>query len=442
MTEPPHPPSTPDEPWASGEANYPPPQGGGPRPGPGPDPQQGFPGSPSQQQPYPQPYPQPGYGQPGGYPQPGYGQPGGVWPGGYSQGNYPPAQQPPGSSRSGGLRVAARLGPRLARRPEPRFGISLAAAGAVLAVVGVLVWSIGYFAAGLNIDFNANSGRPSTHGEGRRFLGAGLSLLLVAAGYALVLVRRRGPLATAGVVASAIGIPLVMGFLTLDVGGAFSGQFPINIDAIYIVSVLAWLISYFAIPGAQGRAFYLGLAALNFATYVGYKAAGNSAIQSAASSVSGNGLTSGGSSTDSLGAVGLVFGLSYYAIAAFLDKRGRSGPAVALAVAGFFVTVTGVVALARSFGLAGTGALLIALGAGLAWYGGHFGRRFTTWVWGGAFGLGVILIVAKISPNNYTAAGITLIVVGAIVAIGAHVASRATREQPDIDEAQALVMTP
>jgi hypothetical protein len=452
MTEPPQPPATPDEPWSSGEQAYPPPGGEHPRPMPGSP--QGPPQGPPQQSPqqgpppgsYPQqPYPQGGYeppaGYPQGYPQGGYEQSGypqaGYPQAGYPQGGYDQPGYPPAAPRPATLNLGQRLGARLVRRPEPRFTIALAAAGAALALVGVLLWSGGYFADGLDINFNVDSGTPTTHGESRRFLGAGLSFVVALAGYALVIIRRRGPLATAGAVAGAIGIPLTMIFLTLDVGGIFSGQFPINLDAVYLVSILAWLASYLFVPGAQGRSFYLGLAALNLATYVGYKAAGNALLQSAASTVNSGGLTTGGSSTDSLGAVSLVFGLIYYAIAAFLDKRGRTGAAVALVVAGFFVTVTGVVSLAPSFGLAGTGVLLIILGAVLGWYGGFFGRRFTTWVWTAGVPLGVVLIIAKISPNNYTAAGVSMIVIGTIVAVAAYLLSSAVHEPPDIEDAQA-----
>jgi hypothetical protein len=424
MTQPP-PPS--DEPWTSGRPSFPPPGSGHPRPTPGP---------PAAS--YPQQHARGGYGQPGGYAQGGYPQ-GGYPDGGYDQSGYPPGAYPPAAPAAPGLNLTARLGARLVRRPEPRFTISLAAAGALLAIVGILVWSGGYFAAGLDINFTG-SGSPSTHGEGRRFLGAGLSLVIAVVGYALVIIRRRGPLATAGAVAGAAGIPLTLAFLTLDVGGIFSGRFPINLDAVYLVSIVAWLISYFAVPGARGRAFYLALAALNFAGYVGYKAAGNAVLQSAASTVNNGGLTTGGSSTDNLGAVSLVFGLIYYATAAFLDKRGRSGAAVALVVAGFVVTLTGVLALARSFGLAGTGVLLVVLGTALGSYGGYFGRRFTTWAWSAALLVGVVLIVFEISPNNYTGAGVTMIVLGAILAVGAHVLATATREAPDIEDTRAPAM--
>jgi hypothetical protein len=330
------------------------------------------------------------------------------------------------------------MGPRLLRRPEPRFSISLAAGGVVLAIVGVLVWGIGYLASGLHVTFGTDGeGAAATYGESRRFLGAVLSLALVAAGYAVVIIRRRGPLATAGVVASAVGVPLTIGFLSLDIGVIFTGSFPISIDAVFLVSIIVWLISYFAVPGAQGRSFYLGLAALYLASYVEFKIGQNALLRSAASTVSNGSLSSGGSGTGDVAAVGLIFGLGYYGIGALLDKRGRNGAAVALVVAGFFTTVGGVVAAASSFGQAGTGVLLVVLGSALGWYGGHFGRRFTAWAWTVGLVLGIGLIVAKIIPHSTTGAGIVFIVVGVAVVIAAQAIASATKETPDIEAALA-----
>jgi hypothetical protein len=195
------------------------------------------------------------------------------------------------------------------------------------------------------------------------------------------------------------------------------------------------------IPGAQGRAFFLGLAAIGIATYVAVKAAGNGAFVQTTVTLDGGTGASPHSSTTGTGtvaAVGLIFGLGYYAIAAFLDHRGRAGAAVALVFAGFQLTVVGVIAAIPTFHQAGTGVLLLVLGAGFAWYGGYFGRRFTTWAWAAGFVLGVVLIVAEVASDSYTGLGVTLIIVGAVVAFGAHAVSTATNEPADIDGAPAV----
>jgi hypothetical protein len=393
MTEPPPPPDNSQPP---GDPQYPPPGSWGPPAG-------SDPWAAPRPRPYaPGPYPPPG---PSGFPQP-----------------------------APGLGLTGRLGARLLRRPEPRFGVSLAAVGVVLIIGGMLVWSGGYLAAGLNlnIDFQGD-GSLTAHGQSRRFFGAILFLLLTVAGYTLVVVRRRGPLATAGAVAAAVGVPLMIIFLSFDINATFRGGFPFSIDAVYLVSILAWLISYFAVPGARGRSFYLGLAAVGFAAYIGFKASGNAVLERALGSVSNGGLVPGGS-TDSLAATGLILGLAYYGIAAFLDRRGRSGAAVAMVYAGFVTTLSGVIGAIPSFETIGMGVLLIVLGAGLSWYGGYFGRRFTTWVWMAALLVGIGLIVGKLIPNSYAGAGITLIVLGVVVAIVAHAVATAAREAPDIVE--------
>lgn len=399
MTEPPKPPPEPPNPD---------------RPE-GPDPyQQG----PYQQHPYASGYPA------GGYPQPGYPQPG------YPQQGYP---QP---ARPVGLGLTQRLGARLQRRPEARFSISIAAAGAALVLFGGLVWSFGYYLDGLHVNLDGN-GSPTTSGEGRRFLGAGLFLVLTVAGYLIAAMKRRGPIATAGAVASAIGFPFVLIFLTLDVENVFRrGDYPINLDLVTLLSILAWVVGYFAVPGLTGRSFLLGLAAANLASYIAFKAAGDSFVRTAGRIAGGAGPSL--PDTDSAGAVGLVFGLAYYAIAVFLDRRGKPGPAIALVYAGFGVTVFGILLLSPSFEQAGTGVVLMVVGLVLAFYGGYFGRRFTTWVWSVAFALGIVLIVADIvDTDSYTGGGIALLVIGALVVAGAYAFSVATSEAADIEEVAA-----
>lgn len=357
----------------------------------------------------PQPYQQPQY-PPGNYP-----------PAAYSQGAYP---------APGGASLAGRLGARFERRPEPRFGSSLAGAGAALILIGLLIWTVGYLADGFRINFS-DHGDVSSNGGSRRFLGAVLFLVLAVVGYTLVVLRRRGPLATAGIVSGAAAVPLILVFLTFDLGASLTGGLPFNLDAVYIVSIIVWLASYLFVPGARGRSFLLGAAAVALPAYIGIKVASHSLSRTALSAVSGDGFNTSG--TDSLAAIGLIFGLAYYAVAAFLDKEGNSGAGVAMAYAAFGTTVGGVVAAAPSFKQVGTGIVLIILGLALSWYGGRYGRRFTSWAWAVGLVVGIGLLVQKAAPNSYTGAGVMFLVVGAIAAVVAHVVS--TNEEPDIVDA-------
>ncbi len=70
---------------------------------------------------------------------------------------------------------------------------------------------------------------------------------------------RDGPLATAGVVASATGIPPLLFFLTVDVNDLP----PYSTEAILYVSTLAWFACWAVGPG-KGRPFYLGAALVGF----------------------------------------------------------------------------------------------------------------------------------------------------------------------------------
>lgn len=347
----------------------------------------------------------------------------------------PPGAWPPEPPPPPALRLGDRLGLRLMRRPEPRWGVSLAGLGAGLLLLGTFIWSAGYFASGLHIGvFDDESGGGITaSGNSRRFLGAGLFLAVAVLGYVVAIVQRRGPLATAGAVGAAFGVPFAIGFVSLDLGAMFTGDYPINIDAVFLVSILIWLLSYLFVPGMQGRALLLAAALVAFSGYVGFKAAGADTLRSASASAFGGG-GGGTPDTSTITAIALIFGLVYYGIAGLLDQRGRSGAAVAFVVAGFNATLAGVLAGAPDLDATGTGVLLLFLGAGLAWYGARAGRRFTTWVWALGFAVGVVLIVVDAASDSYTAAGISLMVVGLVVTVASYAASRAVREAPDVEE--------
>src|SRR6476620_7335274 len=82
---------------------------------------------------------------------------------------YPPGGHPPQQPRPS---IWQRLGSRVASRPAPRFGVTLAGVGVALVVLGVVVWCVTYVAEGVVNSFsNTVSGPPS---DSRRFLGFAL----------------------------------------------------------------------------------------------------------------------------------------------------------------------------------------------------------------------------------------------------------------------------
>jgi hypothetical protein len=336
---------------------------------------------------------------------------------------YPPAQPP---SRPG---LSARLGTRAVGRPEPRLGVSLAGAGIALAVVGVLVWGGDYLTSG------GNGGGDD--GSSRRLLGVALALAVVVAGYALAIRARRGPLATAGVAASALGVPALLGFLTFDTARTGDGP-PFSLDAIVLVSVLVWLVSYLVVPGTRGHAFYLGLAAITTWIYLLDKAEpslfGDAfvgfIVLLAPSDLFGN--PGAGADWTTVSVLCLVFGLAYYAAAFVLDRVGRPGPGAALAVAGFLATTSGASAAAVNLPAVGVGVLLIVLGLILAYFGSCGRRRFTTWAWSTGAAVGITVIIAKLAGQNSAAAGVALILSGAVVVVAGHLLTGVLHEPDEL----------
>jgi hypothetical protein len=162
-------------------------------------------------------------------------------------------------------------------------------------------------------------------------------------------------------------------------------------------------------------------------------------LQAGFSTVSGE-LGSGGgpdTHTGTVATVGLVFGLEYYLIAALLDRAGRGGIAVGLLAPALVVRAGGIALAASDFGRVGTGATLLVVGVLVSAYAGRFGRRFTTWVWAGGAATGIVLMVAELGVDRYTAIGIVLLVLGLVLAVGSVFVSSALCEEPDLVEEPA-----
>ena len=361
---------------------------------------------------YGSPYPiQPGYP---GYPSfPGYP-------------NYrPPAQPPyPASADPTGLALPIRIGARGWGRPVPRLGVALAGAGAAVAALGVLVWGA---------DLVGEVGGIGSNGDttARQLLGVLLASILVVGGYTLAAAGRSSPLASAGVAASGLGVPMLLGFATYSSGG--SGP-PLNIDVVALVSVLVWVVSYLFVPPVAGHTFYLGLATITVWSYLIDKAEPTLTSFPVLLLPGDNGELFGGPDLGTVAALSLMIGLGYYLVAFVLDHAGRSRPAVPFVVAGFVAVVAGLLATLPSLHAAGTGLLTIAVAAALAWYGARARRRFTAWAWAGGLAVGILSIVEDVADQNATAAGIVLVVGGgALVAAGQAYAS--LRGEPDDVEA-------
>jgi hypothetical protein len=345
-----------------------------------------------------------------GYPPPQFGQP-------YRQ-SFPP-QQPPRAT------IWQRLGARATHRPAPRFGVTLTGVGIALVVVGIVVWGITYLAEGAQSSSFAGTGSGS---DSRRFLGFILALIVVAVGYALVVVVRTGPLVTAGIAATALGIPVAIEFLTVSDNGT-----PTNFDAVTWVSVIAYLISYLFVRGARGHTIYLGLALLFLWEYALSKAAPSlSSVESSfLQTFNGTGDTSVSFDTTTVAGVSLVFGIAYYLIAWSLDHTGRAGVALPFVVVAIPATLGGILAFAPDAEQIGTGIMLLIVGLLLCRYGARYGRRFTAWFWGLVSGAGAVTILSKFATDG-ASVGISMIAIGVVFVLGGWLLAQRLREPDDM----------
>jgi hypothetical protein len=342
------------------------------------------------------------------------------------QQDYPPAGPPDVLQRG---RLAQRLADRVAERPAPRLGISLAGVGVGLAILGVVIWGVAYIAEGSSNFFSGEG--AGTPGGSRHYLGAGIALVVVIVGYVLAITAQHGPLATAGIAASAIGVPVTLEFLTFDLHEGSTQV--INFDAVTWGSVAVWVISYLFVRGARGHSFYLGLTALLLWDYAVDKSTRITFQQTILGDQSSNPLTALHDDFGTLAGVSLTIGLLYYVIAWALDRTGRRGAAVALVLVGFPAVAVGIAALVPNLKQVGTGLVLVVVGVLLSGYGARFGHRFTTWVWAVGAAGGAALVVAKlVADAGAVQLGISFIALGAVFVAGGALIARLLHEPDDV----------
>jgi MFS family permease len=315
---------------------------------------------------------------------------------------------------------------RAARRAEPRVAIAVAGAGCALAVLGALV-----IGGGNAVD---------DVGAVNRWPGVFLTALVTAAGYALLAIARTGPLATAGTVAAALGVPSLVTFATLS-----DGPEPYSANAILTISTVAWAITWAAGPG-RNRLFFLGAALIGlWATLLELVEGVFSAPTRLGTTfvddpflddpfgTGGVGqdpfLVNDGPSATTVGFISLVFGVAYVLLGRRFDRRGEHGTSTSFAFAAVPVLAVAVSTLAPELQAAGTGILLMLLGAGLTANGATTGRRATTWIGAAAFALGAAVLLGDMSDDP-TIIGMLYLAAGAGIVGLAHAVGTAAGE-PD-----------
>jgi hypothetical protein len=355
--------------------------------------------------------------------------------------------------------LAARLD-RRAARGWPRMTVALAAAGCALIVVGVVAFG------------GADLGEGGLDGDAARLPGTLLSLAVAAGGFFLVARAPSAPLRTAGVVASALGVPAALIFVSFDEGSLL----PFSPETVLIGSTAAWGLSYRFGPG-RGRTFYLGAALVGgwlaileliesvfsypFFAIEGFFEGLTRDLEGGFTTVPtpsfpgatptsfprftvpiGDGapspeLPSGlGRVTDvpdatTIAILSLLFGITYVLVGRWLDRRGFAGEATPFAFAGVVALFVGIAAFSEDIDAAGAGLLFVVVGLLLAAYGASAGRRGTTWWGGGAVFVGAFVIVGDAAGDSERGFGALAVVLGAGAVALAHAIARSTREPAD-----------
>jgi len=327
---------------------------------------------------------------------------------------WPPAPRPSGLDR---------LGPRVNRRPEPRLGTALAGAGVALVVLGAL--TVG--------GDNAGSG-----GTGSRLPGILLSLAVVVAGYGLSFHSRSGALGAAAVAASALALPVLIGFLTFDNARVP----PVQFDTILLVSTLVWAASYVFSP-ARGHNLYLGAALFGVWLWLleateGLLSYPFRAANPFSLSTNGGGLNGPffglrtAPDPHTLGSITLVLAVASLVAGAVLDRRGRAGMATPFMFVGLVQLAIGVALFSDDLKEPGEGLAAVLLGLAVIWMGALAGRRLTTWTGAAAVWLGVVLLIDDVVGDSATVVGVVAMVSGVALVAVAHVVSSAWREPDEV----------
>ena len=364
-----------------------------------------------------------------------------------------------------------RLGSWAARRPEPRLWISVAGAGCLMAVTGLLA-----IAGDAQVDDSGDVGSSTP--------GILIFLLVVVAGYLLMHFVRETPAATAGVTAVVLGLPPLAYFLTFDE----NSNPPLSIEAVLGLPALVWLVSYLVGPG-RGRPLLLAAGLIFgwlFALQVLEDPVGRGSLDpplveddafggpfddSADGSFddeledefgtddgfedefgtdngfedefgTDNGFEDEFETDDQFGAgeepswttigvVSLLFGAGYFLAARQLDRRGYAGTATPFVVAGHVALPFGLAYLADTLEVAGTGVAFVIAGGLIAWLGAASGRRLTTIVGALEMIFGLYLVVGDaMEESSATSVGTALFVLGAVIVALAHLLHVITGETP------------
>ena len=319
------------------------------------------------------------------------------------------------------------VGVRAGRRAEPRFGVSIAAAGAGLLVVGAIALSGDQL-------FGTSSG------EGSQVPGLFITLGVIIVGVTLNAQYRSGPLAAAGVAASASALPAFFGFLT------YSKNSAPPFDTILLLSCLGWAAGYLAGP-SRGHNLYAGAGLVglwlwfiemteqvfSFPTNILFDLANAASAGTIDSpSIPPSDVVLSTPDATVIGLYTLAFAVAYLVGGALLDRRDMRGLATPFTFGGVITLIVGIAVLSDDLEQVGTGIAYTIAGAGLIYLGATEGRRATNWIGAVLVFLGITTVVAD-PFDTATAFGFAEIIVGTGAILIAHWVATQFHEPPETE---------
>jgi hypothetical protein len=305
----------------------------------------------------------------------------------------------------------------------------VAAAGAVVAFGGAMT---------LAFDNTGNDDGGLT-----KWPGVLISLAAVVAGYAVLWVQKRGPLATTGVVVFTVAVPFLVLYATLDENALP----PFSIDAIFGLSSVAWVVAYVVGP-SRGRPFVLGAALIGIwwfvleqvtdvfsspFTVVEMVFSQLDPTSGALGDVGPSPFEFRGPDPTEIAVVCGVFALAYLGGSYVLDRRGFRGVTTPMVFVGNAAAIVAVLSVSDDLEEIGTGIVALLVGVALAYRGATSERRATTWI-GGIYVVGGVQTIIGGITDSPTTGGILLLAAGAVLAVLAAFAAQAL-DEPDDEEA-------
>lgn len=295
------------------------------------------------------------------------------------------------------------LGPEARERPDPTMKGSMVAAAAVLAMVGLLA---------IAIDSNDSE---------TNFVGIGLGLLALAAGHG-ALVALPANVRPAGVALIALGTATTVGFAFDNLDSAALPLF--LLAAAYGIQR--------ALGPARGASVLLTLGLLSTWAFMLDIAAGDGSSSGPLSfgdvSAPDSAFTNG---DETVSYLSLILGIILLLGTRLLDGRGFHGTATSAVIVGDIAFVVGVFGVVAVFDDDALGSIIVIVaGLVLAFVGAGGERRFTTWLGGIGFLIGLLaLLTTAVNLDEATQFGIAAVVVGAGIVLGvAFLAPPATAE--------------